>query len=288
MRCLVWSGVARCAVSSFREGSIALVRICLSLLAANIRGELQYRANFVIMMVTGLVWDGTAFVVIWVTLSRFHTIGGWTLGELAFLYGLLLFTGSVTTLVFSFSQGGAFEWLVREGRFDRYLVRPLPPLLQLIMSRVHVPILGSMLGGATLFLVANSMVRVDWSVGMVAYLLLALAGCCLLNAAIHLFGAALVFRFLSTGMILSVIGDFSRYGNYPLKIYQAPVRLALTFVLPLAFMGYFPAAVLLNRPGELSVPPLVAYLAPLAGVLWFVPAYLVFQREMRQYQSAGH
>jgi ABC-2 type transport system permease protein len=263
------------------------LRICLSLLAANVRGELQYRVNFLIMVLTGVVWDGTAFVVIWVTLTRFHTIGGWSLGELTFLYGLTLFEGSITTLIFSFSQGSLFEWTVREGHFDRYLVRPLPPLLQLISSRLHVPILGSILGGATLFLVANTMVRVDWSPAAVTYLVLTIVGACLLQSSIYLLFDSLVFRLLSLGMLFAVIGDFARYGNYPLKIYSVPMRLLLTFVLPLAFMGYFPAAVLLNRTGEISLPPIFAYLTPLAGVLWFVPAYLLFHREMRNYQSSG-
>jgi ABC-2 type transport system permease protein len=73
-----------------------------------------------------------------------------------------------------------------------------------------------------------------------------------------------------------------------LRIYGNVLRLALTLILPVAFVAYFPAAVLLDRTGELSVPPLVAYLAPLAGVLWFAAAYLIFLHELQHYQSAGH
>ncbi len=58
--------------------------------------------------------------------------------------------------------------------------------------------------------------------------------------------------------------------------------------LPLAFMAYFPATVLLSRTGELSVHPLFAYGAPLVGGLWFALARYVFDRELRHYQSAGH
>ena len=225
------------------------MRICLSLVAANLRGELQYRMNFLLMLLVGLAWDGTAFLVIWVTLSNFHTIGGWTLGDLTFLYGLLLFAGGLTTLIFSFSQQGIFEWLVREGTFDRYLVRPLSPLLQLITLRTHVPILGSILGGATLLLIGGSHARIDWSPLLVGYLALSIGGSCLLQSAIYLVVDSLAFRLLSTGMLMGVIGDFGRYGNYPLKIYTGQVRFFLTFILPQAFMGYFPATVLLHRRG---------------------------------------
>ena len=62
----------------------------------------------------------------------------------------------------------------------------------------------------------------------------------------------------------------------------------LTFGLPLAFVAYFPATVLLGRTGELRVSPIFAYGAPLAGVIWLGLALVVFQCEMRQYQSSGH
>ena len=262
-----------------------LVRIGLRLLVANLRGELQYRANFLLMIVVGLAFEGTGFAVLWVMLLRFGTIGGWTLGEMAYLYGLLTVTSSVTTLVFSFSPG--FPWVIREGQFDRYLVRPLPPLLQLITSRIHVPNLGPLLGGLVVFIVATTLVRVDWSLTALLYLLLAMVGSCLLQAATHLVLAGLVFRMLSTGMLAQIVSDVARYGYYPLKIYVSPLRLFLTFVFPAAFMGYLPASVLLNRTGEIGIPALFAFLAPLAGIIWCVPAYLFFHRQIRFYQSTG-
>jgi ABC-2 type transport system permease protein len=262
------------------------VRICLSLLAANMRGELQYRANFLVMTLVGLALEGIGFAVIWVMLSRFGNIGGWTLGEMAYLYGFLTLTSSFTTVVFSFSPG--FQWLVREGQFDRYLVRPLPPLLQLMTSRLHVPNVGPCLGGCALFIVANSLVHIDWSPLALSYMVLAIVGSCLLQAAIHLILTGLVFRLLSTGMLFYIATGLFRYGYYPLKIYPGALRFFLTFIFPIAFMGYLPATVLLNRTGEIGIPAVFAYLAPLAGIIWLAPAYWFFHRQIRYYQSAGH
>jgi ABC-type uncharacterized transport system permease subunit len=44
----------------------------------------------------------------------------------------------------------------------------------------------------------------------------------------------------------------------------------------------------MDRTDELSVHPLVAYLAPLAGVVWFGLAHWLWQHELRSYQSVGH
>jgi ABC-2 type transport system permease protein len=64
--------------------------------------------------------------------------------------------------------------------------------------------------------------------------------------------------------------------------------LLLTFALPIAFVAYLPATVLLGRTGELSIHPLFAYLAPLAGAIVFTLAARFWLSEIRHYQSSGH
>ena len=73
-----------------------------------------------------------------------------------------------------------------------------------------------------------------------------------------------------------------------LHIFNTTLQFLLTFGIPVAFMAYFPAVVLLGRTRDIQVHPIFAYGAPLAGVVWMALALYVFQREMRNYQSAGH
>lgn len=104
--------------------------IMRSLWAASIRSDLQYRTNFLIMIAMGLIYQGTGFAFIWVVLSRFEAIGGWTLGDIAFLYGLRLIMHALSFLV-----SGHIRYLdrqIRQGEFDRYLIRPLSPLRQIM------------------------------------------------------------------------------------------------------------------------------------------------------------
>lgn len=262
--------------------------ICWSLLAASLRGQMQYRANFLVMVLWGLVYQGTGFVFIWVVLSRFEAIAGWTLGEVAFLYGLRL-TAHALWGVF-FGNLLYIDMKVRHGEFDRYLVRPLAPLLQIVTERLQVNMLGDLAGGIVLFAAANVMVGIDWSPVAVTYLILALLGGALLEAGVKLLVASFSFRLLNVGNLYWMLDGilFNQFGNYPLKIFSVTLQFLLTFGLPLAFVAYFPASVLLARTEELSMHPVFAYLAPLAGIVWFGLAYLVFQHELRNYQSAGH
>jgi ABC-2 type transport system permease protein len=266
---------------------MATINISLSMWVASLRGELQYRANILIMVLMGVVYQGTGFAFIWVVLARFQALAGWTLGEVAFLYGLRLIMHAINGAL----TGGLYslEWKVRQGEFDRYLVRPLPPLLQLLCERIHVSIVGDLIGGLALFVAAASLVVVNWTPLALLYLVLALFGGALVELALRVLFSALSFRFLSANAFMFVLDTvFSNFSNYPLKIFGSVLEFLLTFGVPLAFMAYFPAVVLLGRTGELQVNPIFAYAAPLAGVGWLVVALRIFHYEMRSYQSAGH
>ncbi len=266
---------------------MTLFTITISLWTANIRGQLRYRADFLIMVVMSLIFQATGFAFIWVILSRFQDLATWTLNEVAFLYGLRLVIRALSIL-FS-GQIRILDMQIRQADFDRYLVRPLPPLLQIMSQGGQVNAFGDLLGGFGILVTVAMKVTVDWTPMALVYLGLAIIGGTLIEVALELMIAAFGFRLLNTRPLLSLLDSFfSSFGNYPLTIFSSTVQFLLIFGLPLAFMAYFPATVLLGRTHELSVPPFLAYAAPLAGVIWFLLALCFFDHELRNYQSSGH
>jgi ABC-2 type transport system permease protein len=263
------------------------LRLYVALAGAGLRSELQYRANFVIWVVTGVVYQLTGFLFIWVVLTRFQSIAGWSLGEVAFLYGIRLLGHGAGLLLFG--RIWAIEELVRDAEFDRFLVRPAPALLQVMTKWFPIGALGDFGGGLVLFLAADRLVGVEWSAAAISFVVLAVVGAALIEVGVKLAVVSLSFRFLSTRRAVMIVDDvFSTFGNYPMRIFGGLTQILLTFALPVAFLAYLPATVLLGRTGELTIHPLFAYLAPVAGVAVFGLAYLFWKGEIRQYQSSGH
>jgi ABC-2 type transport system permease protein len=263
------------------------LRITASLWVAGFRGGLEYRTDFVLMTLMGLVRQGVGFALIWVILARFEMIAGWTLGEVTFLYGMrltmLALCGLATGNIWSMQD------FVRLGEFDRFLVRPVRPLLQLLTLRVPISAFGDLLGGVALIAAATRLVDVAWTPWAILYLLLALGGGALIQLAMRLLIVSFSFRALSVDGLMAIVDDlFNDFGTYPLNIFNSGLQLLLTFGIPVAFMAYFPAVVLFSRTSEIQIHPIFAYSAPLAGVVWMAIAMWVFEREMRSYQSSGH
>lgn len=242
------------------------------------RSAMQYRANALIGVATGAVYQGSGFAFIWVIMHTFPSLAGWTLEEVAFLYGLRLTAHALWLIPFSSLIG--IEWLVREGEFDRFLLRPLNPLVQLMTKRMGVGQVGDLLVGVVLLVVAGR----TWTFGSVAFCVVAIIGGALVEAAVFLALASTSLRMMDTFALRVFVDDvFSRFGSYPMKIFGGVTEWLLTFVLPVAFVAYIPAGVLLGR----DVTSL-AYLSPLLGVGLFALAYLIWKQQLRHYQSVGH
>jgi ABC-2 type transport system permease protein len=130
---------------------------------------------------------------------------------------------------------------------------------------------------------------IAWSVGTVAYLVVAVVGSAFLESAVMLAIASSTFRLLVSAPILQMADTvFVTFGPYPLSVLPRTVAYLLTFVLPLAYAAFFPAALLLDRTDDLFVPTWVAAASPAVGLLLYAAAVLLFHRQMRHYASPGH
>lgn len=263
-----------------------MVGICWALVRAGVREEMQFRANFLIEVAFGLVYQTIGFAFIWVVLGKFQAIGGWTLGEVTLLYGIQLMGQALWSL--SFSRIILVEPLVRMGDFDTMLIRPVPIALQFMFGGFRIAIVGDVLGGMLLLAAGLHAAAIDWSPAKVAFLVLAVIGSGLVRGAVELAGSALVFRSLVSDWAQSFTSMiFGQFGAYPLDIFARRLRLFLTWVIPVAFVAWVPAAVLLDRTAVLPFPAWLAWCTPLLGVALMAAAWWLFLHEARHYQSSG-
>jgi ABC-2 type transport system permease protein len=252
----------------------------------NLLTMLEYRANFLMWGGFTVIYHATAIVALWVTLRNFPSINGWNFRQTAFMYGLW-FLGHAVHNTFFFSVGNVPEF-IREGRFDRFLVRPLDTLFQamtvpqqiwpdeLILSFIYFAVI-----------VPYSGVHVDAL--FIAYVPLVAIGGALIDFGISLVISTISFWFIRIDslrwVVMSLEQDFSRY---PISIYQRGVRVALAFVLPFAFMNYFPATFLLHKSETgLNLNPAVGLLTPFVGIICLGIAYAFWRVGLDRYQGTG-
>ncbi len=252
----------------------------------NLLTMLEYRANFLMWLGFTIVYHGVAIAALYVTLHQFPSMNGWSFREMFFLYALWMAGHELHNAVF-FNVVSVPEF-VREGRFDRFLVRPLDALFQVLTVPQQTFPDGLMLAIVTLA-VATSIAGVHVDLFFVLFVPLVVIGGAMIDLGISLTVATMSFWFVRVDTlrwaVMSLEQDFTRY---PISIYTRGVRLVLTFIFPFAFMNYFPATYFLQKAETgLHLNPSVGLLTPAIGIVWFVVSYAFWHVGLRHYQGTG-
>lgn len=252
-----------------------------------LHASMQYRVNFLLQLGSGLLAQTLGLAFAGLLVQRFGAIGGWTLAEIAAVYGLRQLVHGIWVLL----AGDLVEMptIVREGDLDRYLVRPISPLVQVMTLRVNVGALGELCAGLTMLIAGVVIARDSWPLEMITFLPFAIIGGVLTEGAMYLALAALSTRVVEMNSALIAVNDVSTtFGAYPLHAFSRAAQALFTFVLPIAFVAYLPGAVLLGMTGNLTVPAFVAFLSPLVGAALFAGALLVWRSSLSHYQGVGN
>jgi ABC-2 type transport system permease protein len=252
----------------------------------NVLTTLEYRENFLLWSLFTVVYHGSALAALWIVLRAFPEMNGWNFREMAFLYALWMLGHALHNTFFHAVEDVPER--IREGNFDRVLVRPLDALFQVIATPGQV-FPDELILATCYFCAATWYARIHVDLAFVALVPPVIVGGSLIELALNLIVATVAFWFVKVDalrwIVLQLEQEFTRY---PLGIYSRGVRLLLTFVLPFAFMNYFPATYFLHKSdGALHLPPYAGLLAPLVGVTFAAAAYAFWRVGLTRYRGAG-
>ncbi|MFE7382588.1 ABC transporter permease [Streptomyces zhihengii] len=252
-----------------------------------IRSTMAYRASFAMTAFGNFVATGFDFVTVLLMFSHVDALGGWSLPEIAFLYGTTSTAFGLADLVL-----GSMDRLgrrVRDGTLDTLLVRPVPVLAQVAADRFALRRLGRVTQGLLVLGYALLTLDIDWTAGRVAAVPMMLLCGGAIFGSVFVAGAAFQFFALDAAEVQSA---FTYGGNtllqYPPSIFAKDLVRGVTFVVPLAFVNWVPSLYVLDRESPLGLPDWLALLPPLVAALCMGLAGLAWRTGLRAYRSTGN
>jgi ABC-2 type transport system permease protein len=249
-----------------------------------VRASLAYRTSFWMMAVSNFVIGGLDFVGIWIMFSAVDSLGGYSLGEIALLYGVTGLGLSIADMVVG--QVERIGQLIRMGRLDTMMVRPVPLLVQVCANEFALRRIARVVQTGILFAVGCSFVT--WSPTKVL-----VAGAMVCSGAVIFFAVFVGFACIQfwTADSSDVANAFTYGGNtitqYPPTIFPKELLATLTFLFPLAFVNWYPCLYLLDRPDPLGLPTWVPFISPAVAVVMLTCAAVVWRSGVRHYNSTG-
>lgn len=259
----------------------------LRLVSARVRSQLQYRLSFSLdfagSMLIGLL-DFLAIAIIFHNVSR---LGGWSVSEVALLYGISGIAFSFTDIVIGHLDLFLPDQ-IRTGNFDLILLRPRGTLLQVLTADFQLRRLGKALQAGAVLAYALVRLHIHWTVGRLFMLPITILTAAFIFAGVWIIAMSIVFWVIDsreTSSAFTYGGQF--LAQYPITVYERWLRRLLAFALPMAFISYFPALYILDKPDPLGAPHWLRFSAPLVAVIVCATARLTWRFAVSRYRSAG-
>jgi ABC-2 type transport system permease protein len=247
-----------------------------------LKSMVQYRLNLLLQTIGNLANVAFMFAGIALLFSRFGSLDGWSFGEAALCLAITLSAWSLTEC---FARGfDVFQGFIRQGTFDRVLLRPRSTILQVLGSNFEITRLVKLVWAGVVLAIAIGYSGVVWSAMKVLTLVLMIVGGVFIFSGIFILGATVCFWTIEGLEFLNIFTDGGReLASYPMTIYTKWLRRFFTFIIPFGCMNYLPLMYLTDRASEALYA-----LAPLFGIVFIVPCLFVWRFGIRHYLSTGN
>jgi ABC-2 type transport system permease protein len=263
------------------------IRLYWLFVGSRLRAQMQYRESFLVMTVVSFLGLSTELLAIIILFNRFGDLAGWPVGEVAFLYGIASVSFGLAEM---FGSGfDLFPDMIRRGEFDRVLLRPRSAFVQVLSADFQLRRLGRITQGLVAFGLAFAWASPEWTLGKLAYLPAVILCGMVLYIAFFVLGAVICFWTVESIEVINIITyGGTEFASYPLPIYHLLMQRFFTFVIPLAFVSYFPSLYLLDRPEASDWPLWLLLVSPLAAATSLsLVARFFWGIGVRHYRSTG-
>jgi ABC-2 type transport system permease protein len=244
-------------------------------------GQMEYRTNF---------WAGIGMSMLWpiwnvlgIAAFFYHrdTIGGWTFNEVLLVLGLFsVFVGVMEAILLPNIRRMVEH--VQNGTLDFVLLKPAnSQFLATLTACSLVRLIDSFFG---LLVITIGLYRMGYQPTLFqvgAFTVMLLSGVVIIYS-MWLLLTTLAFWWVRVDNFTEVFNSFYEAGRFPVTVYSGWIRFVLTFIVPIAFLTTFPAAILLGRLSTVYVGVAVA----LAAIL-LIASSRFWKYAIRFYSSAS-
>ena len=244
--------------------------------------RLAYRMDFFVDTLAVSFSILIQMAVLTTLFSKVRALEGWSFEQILFIYGFSLLPLGLFNLVSVNLYRFADQYII-QGKFDRVLLRPVGTLAQVIFESFNVSGLNEIVLGTAVMIYAGLKLQLTFGVGDILAMAILPLSAALVYMGVFLAITSVSFWHEDRMGLAPPVYNIIRFSRYPITIFSLPVRVFLTFILPFAWVAFYPAAWFVG--GEQFSR--LAMFTPLVGLIVFGGALVIWGRGIRNYTSTG-
>lgn len=250
-------------------------------LKMNLKSSIEYRVDFFIGVVSSLVVQLSGFFFIWLIFENVSNLKGWSFYEMSLVYGFLVLSRAFNNMFFDNLWVLGTQY-IRTGNFDNILLKPIYPLFHLVASKVKIDAIGNILLGVILLAKSIYELKMEWNVKTIIILFLTMFCGTLIFASINLITCSVSFWVVNSYHLVWATYSMNELALYPINIYNRFIEIILTWVIPYAFVSFYPANLLIDKGYRF-----IAFFTPMVALTLMAISYSFWRVGMRNYTSTG-
>jgi ABC-2 type transport system permease protein len=257
------------------------LRVLGALWRASILTAVQYRSDFLLNAVMGLLWSAWTVAPLVFVYEHTQAVSGWSYPQALLVLSFFLCLRGILDGFIDPNLRHLVEQ-VRDGTLDFVLLKPADAQIMVSFGRIvpgRVVDVAAALGVAVWSLRRMGHVPGPAEVG--GALLCLVSGVVVLYS-IWLLAASTSFWWVRVESLSFLLGALLDAGRWPIVVYRGWIRVVLTFVLPVTLMTSFPALALQG-----ALEPARAVWAVVAGVGFLALGRFVWRHALSHYTSAS-
>lgn len=258
-------------------------KIYIQFLKQYIKTLMEYKEDFMYGLIGFILIQLSSLIFIGLIFNNIPSIKGWGFYEIIFIYGFSQIPRGIdhvfTDYLWIFSGHS-----VKNGELDRYLLRPLNPLFQVIAQRFQPEGFGELIVGVILVVFSGIKLHINVTPITIIGFILAIIGGTLIYTAIKLAAASIAFWTKTSFRHLQMAYELSGFSKYPVTIYPNVIKNFSTYIIPFAFTGFYPGAYLLGKE-SFFIGVIMTFII---GIIAIFVAYFIWLKGLSSYESVGN
>lgn len=257
------------------------MKIYINMFKMHLKSTLEYKKSFIIGFISQILTFFTYYFIILALFMKFDNIKGFTLYEVLLCFAIIQFGYAFNEV---FARGiDRFEDLIITGDFDRLLLRPQNLLLQSIISQLDLVKLSRLLQSIIILFIAIINLKIKFTLYKILVLLLMIFSSITIFFSIFLLMASYCFITIQGLEVRNLFTDGGKHmAQYPIGIFKKGFMIFFTFIIPYAFVNYYPLLYILGKSNNILYG-----LSPLLVILYTIPSLLSFKLGVKKYTSVG-
>ena len=257
------------------------IKLYFLMFFASIKSMVEYRVDFLVGMISQILYELIEIIFIIIVFKNTNAINGWTFYEVLLLCGLLNIALGYVDLFFDemYEVGPHY---VKDGSFDLIMLRPIHPIISVMSKSQSLTAFGYIVIGLVMSVLSLIKLNIVINIQTILFLLfITLIGGIIIGAIITIL-CVTSFWVMDSNEIMWSAFTMYKFSEYPLSVYNNFIKFILIFILPFAFVSFFPASYLLNKNYGL-----LSFMAPIIAIIFWVIAVKLWNWGLKHYKSSG-